>query len=108
MTKLPTNTPKKTEDPSDLASVIKELIGNHLEGKIEGDELLAVTAQITHIVTTTHYSGALPHPQHFKGYEDVLPGAAERILSMQKIPWHIQFQWNNNKSRFTNRKWNPE
>ena len=82
MTKLPTNTPKKTEYPSDLASVIKELIGNHLEGKIEGDELLAVTAQITHIVTTKHYSGALPHLQHFKGYEDVLPGAAERILSM--------------------------
>lgn len=82
MTKLPAKKPKKTEDPSKLASAIKDLIGKHLEGKIEGDEILAITAQITQVVTTMHYSGPLPHPQHFKGYEDVLPGAAERILSM--------------------------
>ena len=82
MTKLPTKTPKKTEASSKLASRINKLIGAHLEGKIEGDELLAITAQITQVVTTTYYSGPLPHPQHFKVYEDVLPGAAERILSM--------------------------
>ena len=82
MTKLPTKTPKKTEASSILASRINKLIGAHLEGKIEGDELLAITAQITQVVTTTYYSGPLPHPQHFKVYEDVLPGAAERILSM--------------------------
>lgn len=26
------------------------------------------------------YEGAIPHPDHFQGFEDVLPGAANRIL----------------------------
>jgi len=29
-----------------------------------------------------HYSGPMPLPEHLKGYEDVLPGSAERILKM--------------------------
>lgn len=38
------------------------------------------------------YSGPLPHPQVFAGYEKVLPGAAERILAMtEKQATHRQF-----------------
>jgi len=28
------------------------------------------------------YQGPLPHPQHFQKYDEILPGAADRILSM--------------------------
>ncbi|MFK0732972.1 MAG: DUF2335 domain-containing protein, partial [Gloeotrichia echinulata HAB0833] len=28
------------------------------------------------------YSGILPHPEEFKAFDEVVPGAAERILAM--------------------------
>ncbi|RTM57086.1 DUF2335 domain-containing protein [Enterobacter hormaechei subsp. xiangfangensis] len=34
------------------------------------------------IVAHEAFSGPFPHPRHLKGYEDVLPGSAERIFSM--------------------------
>lgn len=35
---------------------------------------------ITHAEMT--YSGPLPHPKHLEKYEDVCPGAADRIIAM--------------------------
>ena len=32
-----------------------------------------------------HYSGPLPTPDHFAGFEKVLPGSAERILKMAEL-----------------------
>lgn len=34
------------------------------------------------ISTTEQYSGPIPHPKIISGYEEILPGAADRILSM--------------------------
>lgn len=34
------------------------------------------------ILTTTQFSGPLPHPVILEGYERVLPGMADRVLSM--------------------------
>jgi uncharacterized membrane protein len=34
------------------------------------------------VVFTESYEGPIPHPSIIKGYEDVLPGAADRILKM--------------------------
>lgn len=31
---------------------------------------------------SSSFRGPLPHPSHFEGYNNVLPGAAERILAM--------------------------
>jgi len=39
--------------------------------------------QSHHVVTVAQqlsYSGPLPHPNHFQQYENILPGAADRIL----------------------------
>lgn len=39
--------------------------------------------QVARIVAVTEeYGGPLPHPSILKGYEEVLPGAAERIIHM--------------------------
>lgn len=34
------------------------------------------------------FSGPLPSPEDFRGYEDVLPGAADRILGMAEFQLH--------------------
>lgn len=47
-----------------------------------GDEPETALAEIRHIVERQAYQGPLPHPQDFAGFEEVLPGAADRILSM--------------------------
>ena len=41
-----------------------------------------VAAKIATIVRRESYSGPLPHPKHIEHFEMVLPGSAERILSM--------------------------
>ena len=39
-------------------------------------------AEIHTITASQYYSGPLPHPDIMKGYDELVPGAAERILSM--------------------------
>lgn len=51
--------------------------GEHANGRaIERQE------QATHAIVATHFEGPLPHPSILKGYEEVLPGAADRIITM--------------------------
>ena len=105
MAKLPSDTPKESNDKSNPASVINKIIGEQLEGKIEGDDIHAITTRIAQVFTTTYYSGPLPLPLHLKGYEDVLPGSAERILSLTEmtishsLPDGRQFNLRNRKDR---------
>jgi len=48
-------------------------------------------AKATHLASSAFYSGPLPLPAHWAQYEAILPGAAERILSMaEKTQTHIQ------------------
>jgi len=57
---------------------IEEMLGINLEGK--SDE------EIDHILIEMQleqrFSGPLPHPSILKGYEEILPGSADRILTM--------------------------
>jgi len=51
------------------------LSGNVVEGK-EDD------ASLRHIVQSAMYAGPLPPPQMLREYDEVLPGMADRIMSM--------------------------
>lgn len=42
-------------------------------------EIIATTVSV---IATKQHSGPLPSPETFQGYENVLPGAAERIITM--------------------------
>ena len=48
----------------------------------EEDTNLPKRVSSVHQYTEVSYSGPLPPPAIMQGYEDVLPGAAERILAM--------------------------
>jgi len=41
-------------------------------------------AQVTSIVQEERFSGPLPHPKHFKQYDDALPGSGQELLDMAK------------------------
>lgn len=49
-----------------------------------------VNKQPTLINSSVMYQGPLPTPEAFAGYNSVLPGAAERILSMAEVDQQLQ------------------
>lgn len=54
---------------------------NHqLQKKNNKHKQVPVSRNVT--VQQAHYQGPLPLPNHFEGYERVLPGSAERIIAM--------------------------
>ena len=77
---------KKSEDQDN-----SELVERPLESIVSLDEILKdetidqstktsiLLGQINKSIT---FSGPIPHPTILKGYEEVLPGSADRILSM--------------------------
>lgn len=78
---------KKSEDQDN-----SELVERPLESIVSSDEILEdetidqstltpiLQQQINQRITFS--SGPIPHPTILKGYEEVLPGSADRILSM--------------------------
>lgn len=60
-----------------------ELEGEHQSASEDGeDESSDSQTVVAQIQSYQEISGPLPHPSIVKGYEDVLPGAAERVFQM--------------------------
>ncbi|MDR0961435.1 MAG: DUF2335 domain-containing protein [Mediterranea sp.] len=64
------------ENADDITSV-SEVLNSLPEDKKE-----VILAAFSAIEASISFQGPVPHPDILKGYEDVLPGTAERILSM--------------------------
>jgi uncharacterized membrane protein len=75
--KSPENKDKPLSDQDDFASEIAKRIGN-LVGR---DQAPQITAQIVALVSEK-FSGPIAHPRHLREYEDIVPGAADRIIRM--------------------------
>jgi uncharacterized membrane protein len=61
---------------------IEDAIERVLEGKVARRDLNEVARRITQIAVSEQFSGPMPHPKHLRDYDEILPGAAERILAM--------------------------
>ncbi len=77
---------KKSEDQDN-----SELVERPLESIVSLDEILKdetidqstkISILLRRINKSITFSGPIPHPTILKGYEEVLPGSADRILSM--------------------------
>lgn len=86
LAKLPNSAPKPPAEKGELSTGlevrIEDAIERALEGKVAKRELPDVARRITQIAVSEQFSGPMPHPRHLREYEDILPGAAERILLM--------------------------
>lgn len=53
------------------------------------------------------YSGPLPHPQYYEGYEKVLPGSANRILTMTEtqVQHRVNIEGQIVKRTLTQKSW---
>jgi uncharacterized membrane protein len=95
MAKLPGPAQNENETSSRTVATIEDLIERELKGKIAGRDLITVTQRITQIAVSEQFSGPMPHPKHFREYETILPGAAERILSMAERNLEHNIKGNN-------------
>lgn len=66
---------------SEKASEEKQEISNKQEAEILETEKEEVKKYVTEIISS-EFSGPIPPPAIIKGYEEVLPGAADRIITM--------------------------
>lgn len=66
--------------PEDVEAIIEDLPQNKKE---------VVKGMFVKMMVKQSFSGPLPHPNILKGYEDILPGSAERIIArMEKQSDH--------------------
>jgi uncharacterized membrane protein len=67
------------EELDDLAQEIAKRIGNVVP---RGPQQAQVVAQMVSLVSEERFSGPIAHPKHLREYEDICPGAADRIIAM--------------------------
>lgn len=75
--KRPDAKERQPDERDEFASEIAKRIGN-LVGR---DQAHQVTAQIVSLVAEK-FSGPIAHPVHLQMYEEIVPGAADRIIRM--------------------------
>lgn len=61
---------------------LEEVIDSQIGDLISQKQREVVVARMTSFIQSEHFSGPIAHPRHLRAYEDVSPGAADRIISM--------------------------
>jgi len=72
---------KKHEEDSTLSGNGVESAVETILGSVPNDKKESALRAIA-IIRQESYSGPIPHPTLFEGYERILPGSADRILKM--------------------------
>lgn len=77
------STSQSTEelDDNSLEAVIDRQIGDIVSQK----QREVIVAKMTSLMVSEHFSGPIPHPKHVRGYEEISPGAADRIIRMAEV-----------------------
>lgn len=77
-----------SENPSEKKQEISKNIDSNIESICESNEQVK---QVTAEVIKSEFSGPIPPPSIIKGYEEILPGSADRIIAMaEKQSLHRQ------------------
>ena len=98
--KTPPQNNKKLPSPSDDAGKIQqelEAAFKEVQGKPDEADIRRIALHVAQRITVSErYEGPLPRPDHLREYEDILPGAAERIFSSSER----QLEHNISSARF--------
>lgn len=83
MAKLPEKPQRKAsplegDDSSELAQEIAKRISN----LVPREQKAQIIKQVISVVSEERFSGPIAHPRHLREYEEICPGAADRIISM--------------------------
>lgn len=84
--------PPATDDPTadPLADMIDRRIGEIVPRGVRGE----IVSRMTQMIYSETFSGPIAHPRHLREYEQISPGAADRIITMaeKSNAHHIDMQ----------------
>lgn len=75
---LARTSPPDGEDLDELAQELSKRISN----LVPTGQRTQVIAQVLSVVSEERFSGPIAHPKHLREYEEICPGAADRIITM--------------------------
>lgn len=94
MSKKPAAKPlagKPEEKQPSLPPAIQEEIEREIGPLIPAGQRQQVVVRLSRVMMSEMFSGPIAHPRHLREYEEILPGSAERIVSMaEKAQSHNQ------------------
>jgi uncharacterized membrane protein len=80
---LPKDLEKKKLPPEvDIADPLEAEIAKRISAIVSKGQKDEVLAQVVSVVREERFSGPIAHPRHLREYEEICPGAADRIISM--------------------------
>ncbi len=82
----------QAENGLSVSTPMKEEIERALEPLVEPPKRQKALTAVMRAVSES-YAGPLPHPSHYQGFEDVLPGSANRILTMAEKQQDLRIWW---------------
>lgn len=95
---LPDLSPQHADEIEPIRSDETDLIEGIVTGEVKAEELQEMPPEIIKekLIQSSSYvvqhSGPLPYPSVLRGYEDILPGAAERIIQMAEKEQEHRFE----------------
>ncbi|WP_420415077.1 DUF2335 domain-containing protein [Roseibium sp.] len=72
----------ETESLPELRPQLAEEIKHGIEPLLQKNQTTQVMNVVQSVLLREHFSGPLPHPRHFREYDEIAPGSAERIIRM--------------------------
>lgn len=101
MTNSASSTDGENEAPKLEGTGLPARIERALADAVPRQKLTAVRQEIVSYVhaVAEYYSGPLPHPEHLEHFDRVLPGAADRILTMAEREQSHRHTWEQRELR---------
>lgn len=93
MSKKPASSPPagSEEKQPNLPATIKEEIDREIGSLVPQGQRTEIIMRLARVMTSELFAGPIAHPRHLREYEAILPGSAERIVSMaEKAQSHNQ------------------
>jgi uncharacterized membrane protein len=93
LSKKPASSPPagSEEKQPNLPATIKEEIDREIGSLVPQGQRTERIMRLARVMTSELFAGPIAHPRHLREYEAILPGSAERIVSMaEKAQSHNQ------------------
>lgn len=71
--------------PTETTDRLREQIEESIGPVVGGSQREQVVERVRQLIAAELFRGPLPHPRHLGAYEEVCPGAADRIIRMAEI-----------------------
>lgn len=81
-TEVAASRPSEPKADDQTENGLREALDKSIGPLVPQQQRTEIVGRVYTLLVREHFSGPLPHPKHLREYDDILPGAADRIISM--------------------------